>query len=331
MTTKKSRVFITGDIHCPIDIDKLNSKCFDEGNNLTKNDILIICGDAGFVWNGGNRDKKWIEWISRRPWTTVYVDGNHENHNLLKTYPVIHFFGAKAHKISDSLFHIKRGEIMTINDETYFCFGGAFSHDIEYRIENISWWQDELPVQEEIDNAIANLKKYHNQINYIITHDVPSSINMHLGYNIPIMDYYTHGKYIHLCNFLQNILESVNFDAWFAGHYHINKLIGGVQILYQDIIEIKRTNDSYQCYEKVKNKINEINSKKYTKEELEELFKEEKLYISYQKIDTIDNFGYGENAIEAEKFFDVETTEDELDAVMALYNSYLVKKYTRED
>ena len=49
MTTKKSRVFITGDIHCPIDIDKLNSKCFDEGNNLTKNDILIICGDAGFV------------------------------------------------------------------------------------------------------------------------------------------------------------------------------------------------------------------------------------------------------------------------------------------
>src|SRR5699024_5550899 len=139
------------------------------------------------------------------------------------------------------------------------------------RIENISWWQDELPVQEEIDNAIANLKKYHNQINYIITHDVPSSINMHLGYNIPIMDYYTHGKYIHLCNFLQNILESVNFDVWFAGHYHINKLIGGVQILYQDIIEIKRTKDSYQCYEKVKNKINEINSKKYTKEELEEL------------------------------------------------------------
>ena len=41
MTTKKSRVFITGDIHCPVDIDKLNSKCFDEGNNLTKNDISL--------------------------------------------------------------------------------------------------------------------------------------------------------------------------------------------------------------------------------------------------------------------------------------------------
>ncbi len=127
MTTKKSRVFITGDIHCPIDIDKLNSKCFDEGNNLTKNDILIICGDAGFVWNGGNRDKKWIEWISRRPWTTVYVDGNHENHNLLKTYPVIDFFGAKAHKISDSLFHIKRGEIMTINDNLFLFWWCFFS------------------------------------------------------------------------------------------------------------------------------------------------------------------------------------------------------------
>lgn len=331
MVAKKSRVFITGDTHCPIDIHKINSKCFYDGNNLNRNDFLIICGDAGFVWDGNTRDKKWIDWISRKPWTTIFVDGNHENHSLLQTYPVVDFFGAKAHRISESLFHIKRGEIMTINNETYFCFGGAFSHDIEYRVENVSWWQDELPTQKDIDNAIANLKKHHNQVNYIITHDIPISVNMYLGYNTPIMDYYTHGKYVHLCNFLQNILETVKFDTWFAGHYHINELINNIQILYQDIIEIKKNNDNNKNYEMVKSGIDEINSKIYSKEKLKELFKKEKLYINYQKIDTINNFGYGENAIAAEKFFDVETTEEELKAVTSLYNYYLLKKYTRED
>lgn len=332
--TNQSRVFITGDTHCPYDIHKLNSKCFPVGKTLNKNDIVIICGDAGFVFGGDKQDKWWINWISKKPWTTVYVDGNHENHPLLNSYPEVDFYGAKANKITDSLYHIKRGEIMVINDEKYFCFGGAFSHDIEYRIENVSWWQDELPVQEEVDNAINNLQKYHNQVDYIISHDVPTSINMRLGYNTPRMSYYTPGKYVHLCNFLQNILESVSFKAWFAGHYHCDELIGDVLILYQDIIEIKKQlndNNEWSYYEKLDKGINEVRSKRYTEAELKQLFKQDNLYMTYSEIDTYDHFSHGENIIPAISFFDAMTTDEELEALSNLYNQYLIKKATRED
>ena len=233
-----SRVFITGDVHVPHDIHKLNSTFFPAGKELTKDDILIICGDAGFIWSEGKEEKYWLDWISNKNWTTVYCDGNHENHARLREFPVVDFKGAKAHKITDSLFHIMRGEITTINDETYFFFGGAFYHDIQYRTENISWWQAELPVQEEVDNALDNLQKHNNKVDYIITHDVPSSINQILGYNIPNMRYYDSG-YIHICKFFEHIKDTVEFKNWFAGHYHVNSRIDKFQILYTAIIEIK--------------------------------------------------------------------------------------------
>lgn len=33
-----------------------------------------------------------------------------------------------------------------------------------------SWWREEMPSYEELDEGIANLKRYNNKIDYIITH-----------------------------------------------------------------------------------------------------------------------------------------------------------------
>ncbi len=44
-------IFITGDTHCPSDIAKLKSENFPQ-ESLTKDDYIIIAGDAGFVWHG---------------------------------------------------------------------------------------------------------------------------------------------------------------------------------------------------------------------------------------------------------------------------------------
>ena len=83
-----SRVFITGDLHGNIDIKKLNSKNFPEGNSLTKEDYVIICGDFGLVWNNSAEELYWRKWLDEKPWTTLFVDGNHENFNLLNDYPI---------------------------------------------------------------------------------------------------------------------------------------------------------------------------------------------------------------------------------------------------
>lgn len=269
-----AKVFITGDTHCPNDIHKLNSEFFPQGQSLTKDDIVIICGDAGFVWDGSKNDKWWIDWISKKPWTTVYCDGNHEGHDLLNAYPVINFHGAKAHKITDSLFHILRGEILEINNKKYFFFGGGFSHDIEYRKEFVSWWQNELPVQSEINNAINNLNKVNNKVDFIITHDVPTQINAMLGYNHQDMSKYDN-KYVNLASFLQNIYETVTFSKWFAGHYHINQMVDRIQILYQYIAEVK-TDD----FEFLDTPIYRISNLHFTFNEVKNIAKKHFLFIN---------------------------------------------------
>jgi calcineurin-like phosphoesterase family protein len=80
------KVYVTGDTHCPIDIKKLNSENFQEGKTLTKDDVVIILGDFGLLWKDipDKEEKYWTNWLNNKPWTTLFVDGNHENHNRLK-------------------------------------------------------------------------------------------------------------------------------------------------------------------------------------------------------------------------------------------------------
>ena len=316
-----SRVFITGDVHYPIDAFKLNDLNF-PADDLTKDDYLIICGDAGFVWTGDRYDLKGIEWANSRPYTIIYVDGNHENHEALRLYPVVDFLGAKAHKISDSLYHILRGEILTINHQTYFCFGGAFSHDYMYRKEGQSWWQSELPTQTEIDHAIDNLNKVNNQVDFIITHDVDELTYKALGYSDNTMNIYD-SKYRNIRTFFNYIKGNVEYACWFAGHYHITEYVNNIQIMYNEILEVLE--DTVVWY---KGRMHEIRNTNYT---IEDISKDEHindLYISlrYNKIGLMDDFKTCNDTIyPLSEFLPVLDTNQEKEAVIYLYQDYLIR------
>jgi 8-oxo-dGTP pyrophosphatase MutT (NUDIX family) len=109
-------IFITGDTHGRYDIRKLNSKSFSMGKQLTKEDYVIIAGDFGFIWFGNREDDYWIKWFNKKPFTTLFVDGNHENFELLNSYPVEKWNGGKVHRISNSVIHLMRGQVYTINE-----------------------------------------------------------------------------------------------------------------------------------------------------------------------------------------------------------------------
>lgn len=234
-----SKIFITGDIHGSVDIHKLNSKNFPEGLELTRDDYVIICGDFGLVW-GGKYQKEfnwWIKWLNDRKWTTLFVDGNHENFDLLNAYPVEEWHGGKIHRISQNIIHLMRGEIFDICGYSFFAFGGAFSHDVIYRIENMSWWQNELPTHEEVQNGIDHLKAHDFKVDVILTHDAPSDVIQVLNYHNASMEIYD-PQYEHIQLFLQYVKENVDFKAWFLGHYHINRSLLNFHILYDEIIEL---------------------------------------------------------------------------------------------
>lgn len=206
-------IYITGDTHIPTDIGKLNSKRFPQQKELTKNDYLIICGDFGGVWDGSNEEKYWIKWLQDKNFTTLFVDGNHENFDMLSQLPCVNLCGGKAHKVAEGIYHLMRGEIYTIDNQKFFTLGGANSHDKEHRAEGKNWWKEELPNEYELNYAKANLSKHNYNVDYVITHCAPSSIHKE----------FSHYPIDHLTEFLEMINGKLSFKKWYFGHYHIDK------------------------------------------------------------------------------------------------------------
>ena len=208
-------LFITGDIHGTIDIDKVTNFFSNEDNtkNLTKQDYLILLGDTSICWDDGKIDSKVKSILQSLPVTTLFIDGNHDNHHLLAEYPVLEWNGGLVHEIEPDIIHLMRGEVFTIEDKTFFAFGGAHSIDQLRRTEGISWWPEEMPSAEEYKRGLENLDKHHNRVDYILTHTAPTFVVDELGLE------YIEGEE-ELQEYLEQISETVDFKDWFCGHFH---------------------------------------------------------------------------------------------------------------
>ena len=230
-----SKVFVTGDTHASIHITKLSSKKFLDGRHLTKNDYVIVCGDFGLVWdpleNITKEEIHWTQWLTDKKWTTLFVCGNHENHNRLKNLPTETKFGGTVGVVNDSIYHLKRGEIYTINDKTFFCFGGALSQDRYCRKLNISYWEDEVPNNQEMEYAVNNLREHQYQVNYILTHTAPRTLIKMMGYSDNKIDPTT--------NFLEYVASTYKFDRWFCGHFHEDQDISKYSFLFDRVLEVE--------------------------------------------------------------------------------------------
>lgn len=226
------RIIFTGDIHGSLEAKRLSYKNFPESRNLTKDDYVIICGDFGCIWDGSNCDKYWLNWLEDRPFTTLFVDGNHENFPLIYSYSTAIWNGGKIHQIRPSVKHLMRGQIFTLNNMTFFIMGGATSVDKIYRKEGKSWWSEEIPSYNEMAEGVNNLIKYNNKVDYIITHCLPSSILDKFDKWCPQHDT--------LNNYLEKmIVQEVDFKKWFCGHYHIDRTIDDkYYICYKDFLEL---------------------------------------------------------------------------------------------
>jgi len=66
-------IYVTGDIHCPIDIHKLNTKNFPVQKKMNKNDYLIILGDTALVWNNSKEELCWRKWLNNKIFTVLFL------------------------------------------------------------------------------------------------------------------------------------------------------------------------------------------------------------------------------------------------------------------
>lgn len=246
-------IFVTGDCHGSF--MKFNAVDFDEQKEMTRDDYVIICGDFGAVWDGSENENAKLDWLNDRPFTTLWVDGNHENFDMLKTFPVEEWNGGKVQRIRPNVLHLMRGQVYTIDGLTFFTMGGAASHDIQdgildpsdpffeedfarmsrdnlfFRVLGRSWWEEEMPSQEEYATALAALEKVNWKVDYVISHCAPSSVVKRLNAWLETDK---------LTNFFEEINQKLTFRYWLFGHYHEDGFIDhNYVLLYHEIVRIR--------------------------------------------------------------------------------------------
>ncbi len=216
-------IYVTGDVHA--DISRFNVKC------LKKNDTLIICGDFGFIWHGDRSEEKILKRIGKLPFYTLFVDGTHENFDLLKQYKLVPFAGSTARNIDGKLFHLTRGNIYEIEGKRIFAFGGGESYDKELRKIYDKYWSEELPLISEMKYAVNNLNMVGRKVDYIITHEPTSRVKELLNLK--------HTNMNSLNKFFDELSENVEYDMWYFGSMHKDKQISFKQrAIFSDVIPI---------------------------------------------------------------------------------------------
>lgn len=226
-------IYVTGDVH-GFEFERF--KPFIEKNpSLTKNDYMIICGDVlGFGLDGKSLDEI-LDIFSSFPFTTLFIDGNHEKFDYLNSFPLIKWNGGKVHKIREDVIHLTRGQVFNIEGKTFFTFGGGTSIDKWRRTLGVSYFEEELPTFEEQDEAILNLYEYKNTIDYVITH----SIDEKALYYKPLNDI-AKAHYAYPDNRFLSVFEDIiKYMHWYFGHYHIDAQIKeNKTCLYHEIIKL---------------------------------------------------------------------------------------------
>ena len=247
-------IFITGDTHG--DFTSFKKSIFYEQAELTKDDCVIITGDFGGIWCGSSEERYWLDWLEAKPFTTLFVSGNHENFDMLAAYPIEEWHGGIVQRIRPSVIHLMRGQIYDIQGKTFFTMGGGSSHDIDggilepddpllrkkcrrldasgvlYRVNHRSWWKEELPSEEEYQTARANLDRAGWTVDYIISHCCPTSVQDELSEGLYKADTLT--------DFLEEVAQGCRFKYHFFGHYHSDQVIREKYVLlYEQILQLK--------------------------------------------------------------------------------------------
>ena len=178
-------IYVTGDTHGSkphgfFSFDgfmrRFNISSFPEQKEMGKEDYVVICGDFGGVWDVNRfkvqespEEKNALDWLDSKPFTTLFIPGNHENYDrligckderlmdswfyknmppeekkkLCEGYPRQHWHGGYVRVIRPSVLMLERGDIFVIDGKYCFAFGGARSHDIQDGILDPADYPDE--------------------------------------------------------------------------------------------------------------------------------------------------------------------------------------------
>ncbi len=226
-------IYVCGDLHGTYDIGKLYKRNFPESVSMKKSvDFLIQLGDFGLFWHEyGSREyeknMKVMAGLANKKYNFAFIDGNHENFELLDELEEIHKWGGKVGIVrfanGKNIYHLKRGEIYTINGQKILTIGGAMSTDKSHRVEGKTWWSGELLSKENEENIFKNLQKHDFKVDFILSHTAPFSVVERILYRYGINPARLHDD--PTARVLEQVYARTSFKQWHFGHFHLDRCI----------------------------------------------------------------------------------------------------------
>lgn len=256
-------IYITGDCHG--DFKRFTKKERQHSKyQLTSDDYVIVCGDFGLVWADDKEFKYNCEWLSKLPFTILFIEGNHDNHSMLANYPIEMWHGGKVHHIvKNKIVHLMRGQVFSIDGVSFFTMGGAESHDIQggildriapdfyakkklanelglpYRVLGESWWSQELPDEREYAEGLRNFTKADFKVDFVLSHCTPRDVQEKLIQSGELKRKLEVNALTEYFDFLQS---KVCYNHWFSAHIHQDVTISAKHtVVYQKIIPLPCT------------------------------------------------------------------------------------------
>lgn len=230
------RIYITGDTHR--NFKRIFQFCGEY--KTTKEDILVILGDAGINLYCDFRDEELKRKLTELPITLFCIHGNHEERPfLLYHYKEKEWKEGIIYYEEDypNLLFAKDGEIYDFHGKKVIAIGGAYSIDKFYRVSRrLPWFKSELPTDEMKAYVEMQLERCKWRVDYVFSHTVPIDYEPRWaflsGVNQALVD-----KSMEW--WLQQIAEKLEFQSWYAGHYHVEWQKDLVRIMFEDYEEIK--------------------------------------------------------------------------------------------
>lgn len=228
--------YITGDTHG--DFTRIERFC--ERFHPTRDDVMIILGDAGFNYYGGKRDQRVKQRMAEMPITIFSIHGNHEMRpGKIPSYHLQQWHGGMVF-VEDaypSLLFAVDGEVFDMGGLQTIAIGGAYSVDKYYRLMNgWDWWPDEQPTQEMKKGIEKCLDYQHWKVDAVLSHTVPLKYEP-VEVFLPQIDQSQVDKSTE--TWLDSIEDRLTYRHWYAGHYHTEKEIDRLTLLFESIRELK--------------------------------------------------------------------------------------------
>ena len=226
---KGNMVYITGDTHG--DFRRIADFC--RFKDTKKSDIMIILGDAGINYFGDEKDERKKQYIQSLPVTLFCIHGNHEMRpQTINGYKEYMFHGGVVwHEDAfPNILFARDGEVYDFCGKKCLVIGGAYSVDKYYRIFNgLNWFEDEQPDQAIKLSVEKKLNEINFETNIVLTHTCPKKYEPMEAF-LPGLNQSTIDKSTEI--WLDKIEESIKYDRWYCGHWHISKKIDNVVFMF---------------------------------------------------------------------------------------------------